>query len=248
MGKTPDDDRYLVPGLLRGVQLLEAFGGDGGSMSLAELARAIGATRSATFRAAYTLTQLGLLRQDAESRAYRIGPAVAALAARYAGDRALLDTALPVLEALREQTGLSAQLGALEGGDVVYLLRLRGARAASDLVRTGGRLPAQGTAMGRMLLAAMDEAALRSWHASLPGRRLPWPALSARAREDAARGHVVQLGEFQRGIGGIAAAVRRADGLVVAALSLAGPATVLRAESAALVTRIRTAAARISPA
>lgn len=244
MGKTPEDDRYLVPGLLRGVQLLEAFAADGGSMSLAELARAIGATRSATFRAAYTLTQLGLLRQDAESRAYRIGPAVAALAARYAGDRALLDAALPVLEALRAETGLSAQLGALEGGDVVYLLRLRGARAASDLVRTGGRLPAQGTAMGRVLLAAMEEPALRHWHAALPGRRMAWPTLAARAREDAARGHVVQLGAFQRGIGGIAAPVRRADGRVVAALSLAGPTALLRQQNAALVVR---AAARIRP-
>jgi len=139
---------------------------------------------------------LSLVRQDAESRAYRIGPAVAALAARYAGDRALLDAALPVLEALRGKTGLWAQLGALEGGDVVYLLRLR----------------------------------------------------RARAQADRAAGHVVQLGEFQRGIGGIAAPVRRADGNVVAALSLVGPAVILRTETAVLAARIRGAAAAITPA
>ncbi len=241
MGKTLDDDRYLVPGLVRAIAMLESFDTAGGALGLSELARAMSTTRSAAFRLAYTLTELGLLRQDRVTRAYSIGPGTAALGARYGGDRALINAGLPVLEALRDDTGLAAQLGVLEGADVTYLLRLAGVHAASGFIRAGMRLPAASTAMGRVLLAAMPDAALRDWHAQVAPRRLPWPAIASRAAQDAVRGFVIHLGEFQRGIGSVAVPLRAG-----VALSLAGPVAAIRRDGEGLARRLIGAASDIT--
>ena len=69
MGKTSfesrtNDDKYLVPGLVRGLQVLQAFTPEKSAMTLSEIAQSLGMSRSAAFRAVYTLAQLGYLLHD----------------------------------------------------------------------------------------------------------------------------------------------------------------------------------------
>ena len=49
-----DEDRYLVPGLIRGFAVLDAFTPERGALSLSEIARLLGLSRSAAFRTVYT--------------------------------------------------------------------------------------------------------------------------------------------------------------------------------------------------
>lgn len=218
MDKT--EDRYLVPGLARGMAVLLAFSPARQSLSLAELAASLGTTRSALFRITYTLTTLGFLVQDASRQRFSLGPAVLRLGVGYLAARSLVEAALPLLEGLRDRTGWSAQLGVLEGRALVYLLRLP-VPGRLSIVHEGSRLPAHATSMGRVLLAGLDAAALTALY-----REEPPPggmaALLRRARQDGLRGHVQHLGSFEQGIASLAAPVRDAGG-VVAALSLTAP-------------------------
>jgi DNA-binding IclR family transcriptional regulator len=59
-------DRYLVPGLVRGLTALKLFTPERSALTLAEIARALGISRSAAFRTVYTLTEMGCMLHDAD--------------------------------------------------------------------------------------------------------------------------------------------------------------------------------------
>ncbi len=217
-----------MPGLVRGMEVLQAFTPDRPRLTLGDLAASTGVTRSAIFRIAYTLTQLAFLVYDAQSRTYALGPAVLRLGSGFLASRELVEVALPHLEALRDASGWSAHLGVPEGTEVVYLLRVPAHRGRAGIVHVGSRLPLHATSMGRMLLARMSEDDVsdmyRDAHLVRVGPRTPTTvaALLTRARADARRGYVVQAGEFEQGIASVAAAVHDATGRAVAAINVAG--------------------------
>ncbi len=255
MGKIPGDrqDRYLVPGLVRGLQVLQAFTPEAPRQSPADLARRLGTTRSALFRVLYTLTELGCLLHDPRTGLYAPGPAVLQLGQDAVPARRLLTAAWPELQALRDATGWSAHLGLLDGTDVVYLLRAPTARRRTGLVRVGTRLPAHATAMGRVLLAALPEPEIARLYGEVPvrppaaGGPVSLAALLRRARLDQARGHVVHLGEFEAGMASLAAPVQAGRGQVVAAISITAElASAGEARRATLLRKVASSASAIS--
>jgi DNA-binding IclR family transcriptional regulator len=232
MGKTPtgkDADRYLVPGLVRGLEALQAFAPERPRLTLGDLAAAAGVTRSAMFRIAYTLSQLAFLVHDPQGRFYTLGPAVLRLGYGYRSSRDLIAETLPQLEALRDATEWSAHLGVLEGTEVVYLLRVPARQGLAGIVHVGSRLPAHATSMGRTLLAQLSRAELitRYQDAQLigVGPRTPTTVstLLAQARRDFSRGYVIHMGEFEQGVASVSAPLKDVTGSVVAAINVAGP-------------------------
>lgn len=227
MGKT--EDRYMVPGLARGMEVLQAFSPARPRLSLAELAALLGTTRSALFRVTYTLARLGFLTHDTAAQTFSLGPAVLRLGYGYLAARGLVEAALPLLEGLRDATGWSAHLGLLEGRQVVYMLRLPARPGGAGIVQVGSRLPAHATAMGRVLLAGLAEGDLTERYRDVAiaaiGPRTPasLAGLLAQARRDAKRGHVIHLGDFESGMASIAAPVRDAAGATLAAIALTAP-------------------------
>ena len=228
MGETADD-RYLVPALARGLAALLAFTDDRPRLTLGELAAAVGVTKSAVFRIAHTLTQLGVLLHDSRARTYALGPAVLRLGSGALASRDVLGAALPALERLRDGTGWSGHLGMLDGREVVYLLRVPAGSGGTSIVHVGSRLPAHATAMGRVLLAGLPDDALAEAYRDAPLPRIATgtpttvAALVARARRDRTRGHVVHLGEFETGMASVAAPILGGQGRVVAAMNLSAP-------------------------
>jgi DNA-binding IclR family transcriptional regulator len=231
MGKTllaapPQADRYLVPGLMRGLELLQLFTAAAPRHTQAELAAALGVTRSAVFRIVYTLTQQGFLLHDPATRCYSLGPAVLRLGYGFLAARDLLEVALPVLERLRDATGWSAHLAVREGREVLYLLRVPTRRGQASIVHVGSRLPAEATAMGRVLLADLPEAEVMALYRGAAPRRAgaggpaSLAALLKRARADRASIVVAQFGSFEAGVASFAAPLRDVSGRVVAAINV----------------------------
>jgi DNA-binding IclR family transcriptional regulator len=227
----PEADRYLVPGLVRGLVVLQAFSPERPQLSLRELANAVGVTRSAVFRIAYTLVELGFLTHHPATRSYTLGPAVLRLGYGYLASRELVQVALPHLEALRDRTGWSAHLGVLEGRDLVYLLRVPTRQGLASIVHVGSRLPAHATSMGRVLLAALDEVEIVQLYrdAQLAGvsasTATSLTALLTQLREDRERGHVAHIGGFEAGVASAAAPLRDVSGRVVAAINVSAAST-----------------------
>lgn len=212
-----EKDPYSVPGLVRGLRLLQVFTPQRPEQSLSQLARALGITRSAAFRTVHTLVQEGFLLPLPDGRTYRLGPAVLRLSYGYLASRELLEVAQAPLEALRDQHDWSCHLGVLDGRHVLYLIRLPASDGLSSLVHVGSRLPATRTAMGRVLLAQKSEAAIRKLMTDQPE-----PAVTAAVQswnKDRNAECVVHIGSFESGLCSVAAPVFDLSGSVVAAIS-----------------------------
>jgi PcaR/PcaU/PobR family beta-ketoadipate pathway transcriptional regulator len=237
------DERYLVPALVRGLALLECFGADREELTLVELARGVGMTRSAAYRLVYTLAELGFLVRDPERKSYRLGPRVLSLGFAYLASQELGEIARPHLEALRDRTDCSAHLAVLDGTEIVYVARYADKKALTSRISIGTRFPAHATSMGRAILSHMPAEEVRR---RFNGRTLARftaatptnvKALLAVLEGDRARGYIVSRSSFEPGIASVAAPVFDADGNVVAAINISTPESTL--SGAALETTIK---------
>jgi IclR family pca regulon transcriptional regulator len=217
--------------LERGLAILSAFSSDKSSIGVSELSRELGLSRSTTHRYIATLTSLGYLQQDAETKRYRLGPRVLDLGFAAINSMDIREISVPHLQALSDSTGFTVNLAILDGTDVVYIERCRTSRSGQrqiDLnLHVGSRLPAYCTAMGKALLAfvpddrfdeILDQVELV---ARGPNTITERPALRAEMERIRTMGVAVNNEELAYGLRSIAAPIRSTSGDVVAALNLA---------------------------
>jgi DNA-binding IclR family transcriptional regulator len=225
---TPDaesSERYLVPALIRGLNILQELSGER-RLTLSEVAAALKVTRSSAYRLLFTLCHLGFVDFDSETKSYALGSQVLRLGYGYLASRDLVEVAMPHLLRLRDRTGWSAHLGELHGRDVVYLARVATRRSIASTVHVGARLPARATTMGRILLSGLSNEEVRELYRDEPFSAVDGnapatlPALVEQLNGDRARGVVVQHSGFEPGVDSIAAPIRDMTGAIVAAINI----------------------------
>ena len=154
------DPSLLGPGysqsLERGLAVLRCFSAERAVLGIADISEELQMHRSTTHRYVTTLVALGYLEQGA-SRKYRLGSRVTDLGLAVLDATDLRECSHEYLEELCAQTGCAASLGVLNGGEVVHLehvLSFRHQQGWMDLtlMGPGSRLPADHTAIGKVLL------------------------------------------------------------------------------------------------
>ncbi len=171
--------------LERGLAILGCFTPSRPVLGIADIADELGMSRSTTHRYVITLVALGYLEQGA-SRKYRLGLRVTDLGMSALNSTGLREHARPYLEELRQRTSYTSSLGVLDGGDVLYVDRVRSFRRAQNQVdlglQAGSRVPAYCTALGKALLAGLPDNQLREAIAELkPAKRGPHTITSKKA-------------------------------------------------------------------
>jgi DNA-binding IclR family transcriptional regulator len=131
--------------------ILDAFDDEDGGIGVTELARRANLPKSTVSRIAAELVEQRFLERDGDKlylgvRLYEFGQNVD-------GPRQLRRLALPVMAALRDLTGHTVRLAIVSRSDVVHLAVVRGRAGEVSLGGTGKRLPAEGSALGRAVLA-----------------------------------------------------------------------------------------------
>jgi len=223
------DRRYVVPGLSRGLALLQLFTRDEPQRSLSELATGLRISRSAAYRLVYTLEMDGFLLRDAETRRYHVTANVLSLGFEYLGSQGVVEVAQPTLLALSERTRAAAHVAVLDGWHSVYLSRVAPPVSLVTNLQVGTRLPAHVTASGRILIAQLDgesqerlfENLKRECRIVAPPRSLA--AIRKIAAADRERGYVYHGSVFDPGIMSVAAPVRNQNGVAIAAVTVVGP-------------------------
>ncbi|MEE3214029.1 MAG: helix-turn-helix domain-containing protein, partial [Pseudomonadota bacterium] len=129
------------------------------------LAQTMQLPRSTIARTLASLVREGYLHK-VPYRGYFLGARLIELGERAAEQQPLVDIARPFLEALANDTRDTVHFGVLDGSDVLYLCKLAGKRSLEMRSRSGGRMPALATAMGKAMLASRDPASWPSYHAS----------------------------------------------------------------------------------
>ena len=218
--------------LRRALALIRALAGDeavaAGGLGVTRLAEITGADKSRVSRALQLLADEGFVERSGETRAYRLGWQVYAMAARSgdlrhagrraapprASDRALQRALLPQRAPRRRPHHRALALAGAVARD-----RILGGRARAAALR--GR--------GRALLMGMPDETIRALLG--PG---PYPAFGPRAPRafgelierlevERAQGWVLVDEEFEAGRVGVAAPVRDFRGETVAALNVSAP-------------------------
>ena len=229
---TEPDDRYIVPAVDRALRLLSLLAAERGELTLAELTARLALPHATMFRLAHTLERHGLVRRSLTG--YQIGPRILTLGFDYLATQDLSVLARPELVALRDATGASANLAVLDGQDVIYICHVPSLRPLGSRVQVGSRLPAHASSIGRVLLGALPEDALRALYRdpadAFPDTAHDADALVAQAARDRARGWVRKRGVYERELMAIAAPVLDAGGAIVAAINISGPARLVAAD------------------
>jgi DNA-binding IclR family transcriptional regulator len=207
----------------RGLALLAAMAAAPGPAPLSALAAAAGMAAPNAHRFLASFVRAGLAVQDAATARYDLGP----LALRIG--LAALQRADPIAAAQRALPALVTELGVTailvvwseRGPTIVHWQRSTPAFASA--LALGSLLPATGSASGRVLLAGMDarvaarEIAAR--HRGAEQRR----AVQAEVARVRAAGFAHVSGTVIPGLAALAAPLRDAQGVVLAAVTLIGP-------------------------
>jgi IclR family transcriptional regulator, acetate operon repressor len=212
--------------LARACRLLAALDADHPQLSISELARRTRLPKSTTHRLAQELVGLGLLETAAEG-GVQLGLRLFELGELVPLRRSLRDAALPFMEDLVQATRQRVHLAVLEGTEVVYL-QILGTRSPIVVPsRTGGRLPAHATGVGKAMLAfaptAVVQARIEAGLTRVSGRSITNAGVLARELTTIRKEGVAYDREESRlGVSCAAAPVFGPDGVVVAALSVTG--------------------------
>jgi DNA-binding IclR family transcriptional regulator len=224
----PNPDRVSsVDNALRLLQLI----GERKVIRVAEAAETLGTARSTAHRLLTALRRHGFVLQDKPNGVYRPGPVLNEIGLAAIGGIDIRRVARPVLEDLRERTQETISLSLLEGRDIRFIDCVESPRAVRVGSRTGVVLPANCTAGGKSLLAAMSAAELDRRYSGheLPARTstsvADWDGLMDELSEIRRTGYALNLEEGESGICAVGAAMRDLTGAPLAAIAAVIPAS-----------------------
>ena len=253
-----DDDaeerqRGGVQSLGRAFSILEEVARHREGIGLAELSKRVGLHNSTTFHLAKTLVTLGYMRQERDSKRYRVGRPLFALAASALDEIEMVNLATPILEDLSRETGESGHFAVRMGDSVVVIARTSGSGAFQLTDRVGVVRPAHCTALGKIILASLRPDQLKRFLERVDlkpatGKSITDPAVLLREITEIRRSAIaIDDGEYNAEVRCIAVPVYNFTGDVIGALGISGP--IWRMSDQVLKSRaklVQTAATRLS--
>lgn len=237
----------------RALALLGLVGQHPGGATLTDLVGRSGLNKATVRRLLLALIRAGLVEQSGDSRLYHLGEEAYILGLRAAARHGLVKQAMEVLVHLARDTGDVAFVSVRRGFSAVCLHREEGGYPVRTYALMPGAQHPLGVGAGAlaMLSALPDdevEAVLEANAALLAGKypNLPPEAIRAHVAQARADGYALNPGLIFADSWGLGMALRRPDGSLAGALSLAAVESRMRQPRRdELVAKLRTGAAAI---
>lgn len=234
------EDPLAVKSVEKAFLVLNAFDGRDLSMSLTQLASVIGLDLSATQRFTHTLTKLGYLQKDSDTKRFRLAVKALDLGHHYLRGNLLVERAMPYLLHLSKETEETVNLTVRDDTEVVFIVRFM-CRQLLNLndtgVTVGARMPAYCTASGIAMLSQLsrDETVdilnRSELKAHTPHTTYRIKDLLKKLEITATRGYAIAFEEFFVGDLAVAAPILSHDG-PVGAINISVPRARLSREEA----------------
>jgi IclR family transcriptional regulator, KDG regulon repressor len=224
-----DRQRVGVQSLGRAFAILEEIARHREGIGLADLSKLVGLHNSTTFHLAKTMVSLGYIRQERNSKRYRVGRPLFALAASALDEIEMVNVATPVLEDLSRETGESSHFAVRMGDSVVVIARTSGPGAFQLTDRVGVVRPAHCTALGKVILASLRPDQLERFlervelSPSTEKSITETPVLLREIEQVRRTGIAFDDGEFNLEVRCVAVPVKDFTGKIVGALGISGP-------------------------
>ena len=239
-----------VKTVIRTLEAFEAFGRIQKPLTLSEMAHAIGIPLSSCHGLIATLRNRGYVYSVGNNRQVYPTRRILDVAEAIARNDPLLEIAAPVLARLRDDTGETVILGAREGDAVVYLEVIEGLHTIRYSAKPGDMKPLHSSAIGKAMLASLDEADLAKTISHIALKRITAATLTdenslrRNLNQGRKRGVFVTRGENVADVMGMA--VPAAPGGQYLAVALAGPIGRMDLSFDAHAERLRQAARELS--
>jgi IclR family acetate operon transcriptional repressor len=217
-----------IKSLDRAMEVLE-FLSEAQGKTLTMLASDLNQSPATIYRILVTLEGRGLVEFDAAEQVWHIGPRAFIIGSRFLRRSSLVERARPLLRALMEETGETANLGIERNGHVLFVSQVETHASIRAFFPPGtlSRLHASG--IGKALLSQMDDAQVDRFLAGGPLEGFTSHTLTTpeRLREDLAQarlqGYAIDNEERNLGMRCIAAPIFDTYNEAVAGISVSGP-------------------------
>ncbi|MCP5367242.1 MAG: IclR family transcriptional regulator [Hyphomicrobiales bacterium] len=214
--------------LTTAIDILHCFSPETPELRVSDVARRVAIPKSTVSRLLKEMLHHGLVEQDSRSRRYRPGPLAFRLGTLYQAHLQILDLVDAAVEDLVEEFGLTGYVGILDESEVVILRVRQGTYPVRFVLEAGFRGPAFATAIGKALLARLDDGTLNRIlppvlvHGTTK-LSLPRQELLDELDETRHQGWTESVERIVFGFGAVGAAVGTADGRQSLAFCLSYP-------------------------
>jgi IclR family transcriptional regulator, acetate operon repressor len=172
--------RYTVHSVARAMRLLEIVASaPAEGLTLSDLARALGTSKSTTLALARTMSAFNLLRDAKPGPKYTLGTALIRLGDIARSQLPLGDLCRPLLSELADQTKMTSRVAINDDGYPVFIERVDGPGSVRFYTPLGQREVPHASAAGKAMLATMTDEQVRAMF-----ERTGLPARTARTITD----------------------------------------------------------------
>ena len=198
--------------------------------TLSELSQAMGESPATLYRVLTTFALHGIVEADTRTQTWHIGPEAYQIGSVFLRRTSLIDVSRPILRALMEETGETANLGIEKNGAVLFVSQVETQAPIRAFFAPGTLSAMHASGIGKALLAHMEEAQVKAIAAKglehfTEFTKSTLPDLTADLHAIKTRGYSLDDQERNLGMRCIAATIRNAYGEVIAGLSVSGPTT-----------------------
>lgn len=225
MENSQDSNNYNIKSLMKSLEILEKLI-EYGELSIGELSKLTGIGKSGIHRILGTFKQMGYVKQDAQEGKYYASIKIYELGNKV-GDRIPFKSIVrKKLEKLYERCNETVNVAMLDNHDIVFLDKIMTKEPLRIVLDVGRRVPAYCTGMGKALLAYEKNFNLDSINFIKYTENTLDSAekLEKELKQIREQGYSLDREEYIKGLICIAAPVKKKNGDVIAAISIAVPA------------------------
>ncbi len=224
-----ENTKYSLKVLQKAMKILNLYDAKGKALSLTEINDLLSFNKASTFRIIKNLEGAGYLVRDPGSMKFKLGPKLFQLGSLAEPGSDIARIARPFLQKLNERCGETVHLATLLNGEALYLDKIEGKKTIRVITRTGTRLHAHCSGVGKVLLSGLsnedltrlinEKGLIRFTDNTITDVNVLTKELANIRRN----GYAVDNEEVEVGLKCVAAPIRDSEGKIVAALSISAP-------------------------
>jgi DNA-binding IclR family transcriptional regulator len=226
----------------RAIDILNLLAASSEPLGVREVARRLDLAPSNVQRLIKTLTKAGFLEQTEATMRYKIGYRAFQVGSVFVGQNSLYTAVMPELYTLASHH-ITGFLGVLRDRSVVYLATVQSEGPVAITHRPGSQTHLHSTAMGKALLAEMDDGDIRAMLGAgplprfTPRTKVTLQQLMKEIETIRRLGYATSEEENRQGSFSAGAVVRDASGKAIAVVSGAVPTGTLNVKDRATIAR-----------
>jgi IclR family acetate operon transcriptional repressor len=215
--------------LERGIDLLFLFSPQRPTLSLQEIATALGLPVSTVYRLVATCCKKNVLARDPRAKRYELHAGLLRLQHVLRARLDIRRISLPHLEALAAASGETSQLSVLQGYEVVCAEAVSSSNTIRFMPERGRGIPLHGSALGRAVLAFLPDAFLAKYISKVglpaitPHTLTDSRALRTALSQVRRQRYSLTFQQMYLGARGVAVPIFDHRGAAIASLGISGP-------------------------